>query len=150
MVSIARRILDAMLLKQNIHLTHINVLCTLMAKVTSIINAQPLVSVSSDQENPFILSPSMLLTQKTGVPPPPGNFMDKDLYTKQWRQVQAPANQFWSCWSHEYLPTLQHRQKWTESHRKLQVGDLVLLRDKQTSHNCTQAHSLERMDMSGK
>lgn len=77
----------------------------------------------------------MLLTQKSGVPPPPGDFTDKDLYTKQWRQVQALANQFWTRWSREYLPSLQQRQKWTVPRRNLQVGDLVLLRDKQTVRN---------------
>ncbi len=56
-----------------------------MAEVTAIINARPLLPVSADPEQPFILSPSVLLTQKTGVPPPPGDFSDKDLYTKQWR-----------------------------------------------------------------
>ncbi|XP_059839386.1 uncharacterized protein LOC132401297 [Hypanus sabinus] len=111
------------------------VLCTLMAEVTAIMNSRPLLPVSSDPENPFILSPSMLLTQKAGAPPPPGDFSDKDLYTKQWRQVQALANQFWPRWRQKYLPLLQQRQKWTEPHRNLQVGDLVLLRDKQATRN---------------
>lgn len=66
------------------------------------------------------------------VPPPPGVFSDRDLYTKQWRQVQALANQFWTRWSRDYVPSLRHRQKWTVPRRNLQVGDLVLLRDKQT------------------
>ncbi|XP_072921262.1 uncharacterized protein [Hemitrygon akajei] len=135
MIGIARRILDSMFLQQRTRLTH-NVLCTLMAEVTAIINAQPLLPVSSDPENPFMLSPSMLLTQKAGAPPLPGDFSDKDLYTKQWRQVQALANQFWSRWRHEYLTLLQHRQKWTEPRRNLQLGDLVLLRDKQITRNC--------------
>ncbi len=50
-----------------------------------------------------------------------GDFSDKDLYTKQWRQVQALANQFWTRWSREYLPCLQQRQKWTVPARNLQV-----------------------------
>ncbi len=86
----ARRILDSMFLQLNTRLTH-EVLCTLMAEVTAIINARPLLPVSADPEQPFILSPSVLLTQKTGVPPPPGDFSDQDLCTKQWRQVQALA-----------------------------------------------------------
>ena len=89
MIGVARRILDAMLLQQNTRLTH-EVLCTLMT-VSAIINARPLLPVSTDPD-PFILSPSMLLTQKSGVPPPPGDFTEKDLHTKQWRQVQALAN----------------------------------------------------------
>jgi len=96
MIGIARRILDSMFLQLSTHLTH-KVLCTLMAEVSAIINAQSLLPVSADPEQPCILSPSMLLTQKTGVPPPPGHFSDKDLYTKQWKQGQALANQFWIC-----------------------------------------------------
>ncbi|XP_059849644.1 uncharacterized protein LOC132407322 [Hypanus sabinus] len=90
-------------MQQRTRLAH-EVLCTLMAEVTAIINAQSFLPVSSDPENPFILSPSMLLTQKAGAPPPPGDFSDKDLYTKQWRQVQALANQFWPRWRQKYLP----------------------------------------------
>ncbi|XP_059812885.1 GRB10-interacting GYF protein 2-like [Hypanus sabinus] len=109
-------------MQQHTRLAH-EVLCTLMAEVTAIINAQSFLPVSSDPENPFILSPSTLHTQKAGAPPPPGDFSDKDLYTKQWRQVQALANQFWPRWRQKYLPLLQQRQKWTEPHRNLQVGD---------------------------
>ncbi|XP_059806247.1 uncharacterized protein LOC132381077 [Hypanus sabinus] len=121
-------------MQQRTRLAH-EVLCTLMAEVTAIINAQSFLPVSSDPENPFILSPSTLLTQKAGAPPPPGDFSDKDLYTKQWRQVQALANQFWPRWRQKYLPSLQQRRKWTEPRRNLQVEDLVLLRDKQATRN---------------
>lgn len=134
MIGVARRILDSMLLQQKSRLTH-EVLSTLMAEITAIINARPLLPVSTDPHQPFILSPAILLTQKSGVPPPPGDFTDKDLFTKQWRHVQALANQFWARWSKEYLPSLQQRQKWTVTRRNLQVGDLVLLRDKQTIRN---------------
>ncbi|XP_035988362.1 uncharacterized protein LOC118560918 [Fundulus heteroclitus] len=134
MIGIARRILDSMLLQNKLQLTH-EVLSTFMAEITAIINARPLLPVSSDPENPFILSPSTLLTQKSCLLPPPGDFLDKHLYTKQWRQVQALSNQFWTRWRREYLPTLQQRQKWTVSRRNLQVGDLVLLKDKQVTRN---------------
>ena len=123
-----------MLLQLNTRLTH-EVLSTLMAEVTSIMNARPLVPVSTDPDNPQILSPSMLLTQKAGVPPPLGDFSERDLYTKQWRQVQALANQFWTRWQREYLPCLQHRQKWSSLRRNLQIRDVVLLRDKQAVRN---------------
>ncbi|XP_059805899.1 plectin-like [Hypanus sabinus] len=96
-------------MQQRTRLAH-EVLCILMAQVTAIINAQSFLPVSSDPENPFILSPSTLLTQKAGAPPPPGDFSDKDLYTKQWRQVQVLANQFWPRWRQKYLPLLQQRQ----------------------------------------
>ncbi|KAF1387159.1 hypothetical protein PFLUV_G00102450 [Perca fluviatilis] len=134
LIGLARRILDSMLLEQYTRLTH-DVLCTLMAEVTAILNARPLIPVSNDPEDPFILSPSMLLTQKVGVPSPPGDFTDKDLLTKQWRQVQSLANRFWNRWSREYLPTLLCRRKWHKSYQNLQEGDIVLLKDTQVARN---------------
>lgn len=82
LIGVAHRILDSMLLEQHIPLTH-DVLCTLMAEVVAIMNARPLIPVSNDPEDPFILTPSMLMTQKVGNPPPPGDFSDSDLLSKQ-------------------------------------------------------------------
>lgn len=106
-----------------------------MAEVAAIMNARPLVPVSTDPDNPQILSPSMILTQRSAVSPPTGHFSENDMYTKQWKQVQALANQFWRRWRKEYLPLLQRRQKWTTHRKDLQVGDLVLLKDKQAERN---------------
>lgn len=135
MIGVTRRILDSMLL-QNKHtrLTH-EVLCTLMAEVSSIINARPLVPISTDPSSPFILCPAMILTQKQGVPSPPGDFCGKDLLKNQWKQVQALANGFWSRWRNEYLNTLQSRRKWHGTHRNLQSGDIVLLKQNQAPRN---------------
>lgn len=134
MIGVARRILDSMLLQQCIGLPH-EVLCTLMSEVSAIINARPLVPVSSDPDNPFILTPAVLLTQKVGAPPPSGEFSDKDLHRSQWKRVQALASMFWSRWRQEYLPTLQCRRKWNEDRRNLEKGDVVLLKDSQIARN---------------
>ena len=131
MIGVARRILDSILLQnKSSQLSH-EVLCTYLAEVTAIINARPLVPVSTDPDSPFILTPTMLLTQKS----PSGDFTHKDLFKSQWRQVQSLASKFWSRWNREYLPTLQSRRKWTKSHCNLQEGDLVLLKDKQVARN---------------
>ena len=37
------------------------------------------------------------------------------------------ANQFWTRWLSEYLPTLQERQKWFRPQKNIAVGDLVLI-----------------------
>lgn len=121
------------------HISHVlgneDVLCALMAEVAAIINARSLIQVSNYPEDPFILSPSMLLNQKVGVQPILGHFTDKDFLTKQWRQVQVLANRFWTHWREEYLPTLQYRRKWNKSHQNLWKGDVVLLKDRQAACN---------------
>ncbi|XP_033646855.1 uncharacterized protein LOC117306360 [Asterias rubens] len=135
MIGVAWRVLDSILLQnKSSHLSH-EVLCTFLAEVTAIVNARPLIPVSNDPELPFILTPARLLTQKVGAPAPFGEFTDKDLFKRQWRQVQSLASKFWTRWKREYLPTLQSRTKWTETHRNLQEGDLVLLIDKQVVRN---------------
>lgn len=135
MIGVTRRILDSMLLRtKHTHLTH-DVLCTLMAEVCAIINARPLVPVSSDPSSPMLLTPAMLLTQKPGVSPPHGSFDEKDLFKCQWRQVQALANEFWRRWRAEYLHTLQPRRKWHTACRNLEVGDIVLLKQSDSPRN---------------
>ncbi|XP_051939052.1 uncharacterized protein LOC127612109 [Hippocampus zosterae] len=115
MIRVSRRILDSMLQENpQSRLTH-EVLSTLMAEVTAIINARPLAPISSDPESPFLLTPASLLTQKVHhLPAPPGAFDKKDLHRQQWRQVQHLANVFWNRWRREYLPTRQTRSKWQD------------------------------------
>ena len=136
MIGISRRILDSMFADlRSTRLTH-EVLSTLMAEVTAIVNNRPLTAISSDPSAPELLTPSTLLTQKTlPLKPPPGNFVPQDLYAKQWRQVQFLANRFWSRWKKEFLPTLQSRRKWETDQPNLKEGDLVLLRCKESPRN---------------
>ncbi len=43
--------------------------------------------------------------------------------------MQYLADLFWSRWTAEYLPQLQECQKWSKTHRNLQIGDVVLIMD---------------------
>jgi hypothetical protein len=135
-IGMTRKILDAMLHElPTKQLTH-EVLTTLMAEVSAIMNSRPLVPVSTDTEAPEILSPSMILTQNPSpLPPPPGKFTPKDLHAAQWRQVQYLANVFWARWKREFLPLLQVRRKWTQDQPNLRIGDLVFLKDKEIARN---------------
>ena len=136
LIGVARRILDAMLLHtKHTRLTH-KVLSTLMAEVMAIMNARPLVPVSSDPDMPTVLTPAMLLTQKMStVSAPSGNFQMADLHGKQWKHVQCLANTFWKRWRRDYLSTLQGRRKWAEEKPNVKAGDVVLLKDSQAHRN---------------
>ena len=116
-------------------LTH-EVLSTLMAEVMAITNARPLVPVSSDPDEPTVLTPAMLLTQKmSAVSAPSGNFQMAELHGKQWKHVQCLANTFWKRWRRDYLSTLQGRRKWTDERPSVKTGDVVLLKDSQAHRN---------------
>lgn len=136
MIGVTRRILDSMHLQSgNPRLTH-EVLTTLMAEITAIINARPLIPVSSDPEHPHILTPSMLLTQKAAtLLAPQGEISKGEMFKYQWKRVQSLADEFWSRWRKEFLSTLQTRQKWQHKRPDIKEGDVVLLKDQQARRN---------------
>ena len=133
MIRTCRRILDSIFMEHSqIRLTH-DILNTFMAEVSAIVNSRPLVPVSTDSECPLILTPAMLLTQKTEYKFLTGaceGGSSRNMYKSSWKRVQALSTVFWSRWRKEYLPLLQERRKWSETRRDLQVGDVVLLKDK--------------------
>lgn len=116
-------------------LTH-EVLVTFMAEVAAIINARPLVPVTTDPDDLFILTPAALLTQKVNIVPAPAvEFGVADLYKRQWRQVQHLSNTFWDRWRKQFLPTLQVRKKWQSIHPDIKPGSVVLLKNSQVPRN---------------
>lgn len=100
------RILDSMLLQGNMRLSH-KVLCTLMAEVTAIMNARPLIPVSIDPDSPFIRTPAMMQWYS------PRRLESHLLLGTSWTRIFSAdsgdkytlTNRFWTHWSHKYLPT---------------------------------------------
>ncbi|XP_078311589.1 uncharacterized protein LOC144618785 [Crassostrea virginica] len=131
MIGLVRKILDAMLMEpSNRNITH-DILCTLMAEVTTIVNSRPLTPVSSDPDSPFVLTPNTLLTQKHSSDsdsPEFGNIGLKDMLKSEWKRVQGLANQFWKRWKSDYLHLLQPRRKWKQTEPNINEGDIVLLK----------------------
>ncbi|XP_052087654.1 uncharacterized protein LOC127724660 [Mytilus californianus] len=102
----------------------------------AIMNARPLVPISSDPNSPFILSPNTLLTQKVSENIEDFSHLNThDVYTNQWKFVQVLADKFWTRWRQEYLQSLQTRRKWQHIKQNIQVGDLVLLKDNELHRN---------------
>ena len=132
-----RRVLDAMFAELgSSQLTH-ELLVTLMAEVTAIVNARPIALVPTDVDEPQPLSPSMLLTMKARpAGAQPGVFVRTDLYARRrWRRTQYLADQFWLRWRREYLQNLQPRRKWSSPKRNLTIGDVVLTKEEGAHRN---------------
>jgi len=133
LIRICRKILESMLAETPYKtLTH-EVLSTFMAEVCAIVNNRPIINVSTDPENPFILSPATILTQKVGidhVEDSVGEIDTKDLLKTEWKRVSALSEIFWNRWKKEYLHTLQERRKWCCAKPSLTEGDVVLLKDR--------------------
>ena len=87
MTGVTRRILDFMLLKVGPSKLPHEVLTPFMVEVSAIINAWFLCLRIQTPPN---LTPATLLTQKVAaIPHPQGELNEKDLFSRQWRQVQS-------------------------------------------------------------
>ncbi|XP_056012635.1 uncharacterized protein LOC130052239 [Ostrea edulis] len=130
MIGLTRRVLDTLLLGPNgKNLTH-EVLSTLMAEVTAIINSRPITAVSKGPGVPFVLSPAMLLNRKISGHYSMCTDVDiRDIYKEQWKQVQVLSDLFWQQWKTHYLQNLQSRRKWTSEKMNLKVGDVIVIKD---------------------
>lgn len=126
-------------------ITH-EVLSTFMAEATAIFNARPLVPVSTDPEGPCVLSPAVLLTQKTVDSNEDfKNLIVSEVYNIQWKFVQSLAEKCWCRWKNEYLQSLQVRRKWKDTRDNIQVGDVVLLKDRDAHRNHWPTGLVERV-----
>ncbi|XP_069109452.1 uncharacterized protein [Argopecten irradians] len=137
MIGMARKILDAMLMTDNLtsrNLTH-EVLVTLMAEVSAIMNSRPVAGISTDPEAPHIMSPATLLTQKTSSEAmyDCADLDTKDMYREQWKRVKLLSEMFLRRWKDGYLQSLQTRRKWNQVTRDIKEGDVILLKDKNYS-----------------
>ena len=109
-------------------------LSTLFYEASSIVNNTPMWEISADLESPFPLFPSMLLNLKEVANPPQiENFSKEDLLSygrARWRRVQYLADQFWCRWKTNYVTSLQARHKWKGKTKCVNVGDVVLVKQK--------------------
>ncbi|XP_043206534.1 uncharacterized protein LOC122372920 isoform X2 [Amphibalanus amphitrite] len=104
---------------------------TLFCEIEAVINSRPLNYVSTSDGNVEPISPNHLLLLRGNASGEPGEFSENDSFSRRkWRHVQYLASQFWRRWLAEYVPTLQTRQKWRQAGRNLQIGDIVLVLDK--------------------
>lgn len=128
-----RRILSALMQQQTLDEEG---LTTLFCEVEAIINDRPITKVSNVPGDLEPLTPNHLLLHKTKPFLPPGVFDPNDCYgRRRCRQVQYMADLFWKCWTKEYLPDLQERQKWTKKRRNFITGDIVLIIDNTAPRN---------------
>ena len=75
---------------------------TFIAETMAIMNARPLIPISSDHE--CMCFTTKYLTQKfTGQIDDFSYFDLSDVYFKQWKFVQVTANKFWTKWKQEYV-----------------------------------------------
>ena len=138
-IATIKRVIDASLLQLGPRRPSRDELCTFLQEAAAVLNNTPLCPISSQPEDPFPITPAMLLTLKDSPnPAPPEAYTETDRLAygpRRWRRVQHLSDCFFKRWREEYLRTLTTRQKWLTKERSLQTNDVVLLRDAAIKRN---------------
>ena len=88
--------------------------------------------LGADPGDPRPLTPNHFLLGRENRNTLPDVFEDiEPLSRDRWAASQQIINRFWKRWLREYLPTLTERSKWLKKERDLEVGDFVVIVDKQ-------------------
>ena len=121
---ILHRILDS-----STHTPNLIELITFCSNSVRVVNEWPITPLSDDPRDNTVVTPASLLTPGLDPYTPVGIAHERDELRRDFRFNLALADRFWRDWVAFYLPTLQGRNKWRETSKNLQIGQLVLVGD---------------------
>lgn len=110
---------------------------TFVIEIEGILNSRPITSLSSDPNDLLVLSPAHYLIGKPLTTLPEGDLSHVPANRlSTWQHISKVRQDFWSRWRLEYLNELQVRSKWAKEGSKIDIGTVVLLKERNLP--CTQ------------
>ncbi|XP_025997894.2 uncharacterized protein LOC113006176 [Solenopsis invicta] len=104
---------------------------TFTTEIEGILNSRPISYLSSDPNDPIILSPAHCMIGKPIMNMPEHDYSSVPAARlSTWQHLSKVRQDFWTRWSQEYLSELQTRHKWNKEERNIEVGTIVLLKEK--------------------
>jgi len=132
-----RQVIEGYLLPQEQRLLSREEFHTMLLHTASIVNSTPLWEPAESPNDPEPICPQHLLTQRDdncnshNNRPAVYNANDLQAYgANRWKRVEALAEEFWQYWQHYLYQIGTKKEKWFKPERNAQVGDLVLMKDK--------------------
>lgn len=98
------------------------ILVTVFAEVSALLNGRPLTHVSTDPSDAYPLTPKYFLTQPHQHCPPDSENPFEENARKRWRHAQFIVQQYWKRWMKEYVPTLMEQRKWFRKKKECGSG----------------------------
>lgn len=109
-------------------------LSTVLTQIEACLNSRPLAPLTTDPNDLTALTPGHFIVGNALLSAPDQDVLNENLnLLTRWQLVQRMAQSCSRRWKTEYLSRLQQRPKWTKRTQNVQVGDLVLIKDENTS-----------------
>jgi hypothetical protein len=104
---------------------------TFLCQIEACLNSRPLCTMSTDPTDFEVLTPGHFLIGEPMVAiPEPDLTHLKINQLSRWQLTQQMVQHYWRRWSAEFLSNQQQRFRWKTKRANLQVGDLVIIKDK--------------------
>lgn len=101
---------------------------TLIIEIEAIVNSRPLWAVPTQPSEQEALTPGhFLISKPLNMLPEPNVSHIPINRLSQYQYLQRLRGEFWKIWSHEYIQTLQTRQKWKNTQPNVCPGQIVLV-----------------------
>lgn len=101
---------------------------TVLAQIEALLNSRPLCILSSDPNDPSVLTPAHFIY---GSPlnsfPSEDHSLEPLNRLNRYKLLDAIVQHYWKRWHLEYLHTLQTRLKWNTNSNPVEVGTLVIV-----------------------
>lgn len=108
---------------------------TILLQIEAILNSRPLCEAPENPDT-MILTPAHFLVHGSLMSLPDDNLESEKLsLLDRWTLIQKMLQDFWKVWSNDYLNTLSQRKKWKTKFPNVNVGDLVIVKDKNLPPN---------------
>lgn len=102
---------------------------TMLCQIKACLNSRPLCPMNDELYDTDYLTPGHFLIGEAPITVPQPNLLETNTNRlSRWQLTQKIYQQFWKCWSTDYLSKLQQRTKWMNLHDNVRVGRLVLYR----------------------
>ncbi|XP_049315834.1 uncharacterized protein LOC125779239 [Bactrocera dorsalis] len=109
---------------------------TLLTRIESCLNSRPISPISDDSTSLEPLTPGHFLIGTPLLTPAEPNLEDANLsIVNRWQKLKILYQHICKRWKEEYLKELHKRYKWKYPHRNVEVNDLVVIRNDNTSPN---------------
>lgn len=105
----------------------------LVVKIEGALNSRPLTPLSSSPDDYEALTPGHFLIGRAIMSFPTkfdSHKFKSSNVLKTYKSFQQDLSHFWRRWSREYLQSLQYCAKWHTSNRHIQVGSLVVVKNR--------------------
>lgn len=107
---------------------------TILCQIEGCLNSRPLCPISADPDDFQILTPGHFLIGRPILSRPQPSLLEVPTNRlKYWQRIYQMTERFWKQWQSEYLARLQQRPKWVSQMRNVERGDLVILKDDNTT-----------------